>query len=82
MDTVVRLSNDRLVATHYGAYNTASGIVVSLGNLTVGALFDTGVPWLPWAVLAATGFVCAALAARLHHAGYLTPRPGAVAVLG
>lgn len=75
MDTVVRLSRDRLVATHYGAYNTASGVAISLGNLAVGALFDTGVRWLPWAVLAVTGFVCAGLVVRLHRAGHLTPRP-------
>jgi hypothetical protein len=30
MDTVVRLSGERLVATDYGAYNTASGIAISL----------------------------------------------------
>lgn len=82
MDTVVRLSGDRLVATYYGAYNTASGIAISLGNLAIGALFDTGVRWLPWTVLAATGFVCAALVARLHRAGHLTPRPVAVGVSG
>jgi MFS family permease len=75
MDTVVRLSGDRLVATYYGAYNTASGIAVPLGNLAVGALFDTGVRWLPWAALAATGLGCAALVARLHRAGYLAPEP-------
>ncbi|MEU6577937.1 MFS transporter [Streptomyces sp. NPDC046805] len=73
MDTVVRLSGDRLVATYYGAYNTASGIAISLGNLAVGALFDTGVRWLPWAALAATGLCCAGLVARLHRAGYLAP---------
>ncbi|MFF9021502.1 MFS transporter [Streptomyces eurythermus] len=75
MDTVVRLSGDRLVATYYGAYNTASGIAVSLGNLAVGALFDTGLRWLPWAVLAATGLGCAALVARLHRAGHLAAPP-------
>ena len=82
MDTVVRLSGDRLVATYYGAYNTASGIAISLGNLAVGALFDTGVRWLPWGVLAGTGLLCAALVAQLHRAGYLTPRPATVAVPG
>ncbi|MBY8844441.1 MFS transporter [Streptomyces sp. SP2-10] len=75
MDTVVRLSGDRLVATYYGAYNTASGIAVSLGNLAVGALFDTGVRWLPWAVLAATGLGCAGLVTGLHRAGRLGARP-------
>ncbi|MBB5494515.1 hypothetical protein [Nocardiopsis metallicus] len=41
MDTVVRLSGDRLVATHYGLYNTVSGILASeltpWGIITVGA---------------------------------------------
>lgn len=78
MDTVVRLSGDRLVATYYGAYNTASGIAISLGNLAVGALFDTGVRWLPWAALAATGLSCAGLVTRLHRTGHLAPRPVAV----
>ena len=75
MDTVVRLSGDRLVATYYGAYNTASGIAISLGNLAVGALFDTGVRWLPWAVLAAIGPGCAGLVAWLHRAGHLAAQP-------
>ncbi|MFJ9542132.1 MFS transporter [Streptomyces sp. NPDC101225] len=82
MDTVVRLSGNRLVATYYGAYNTASGVAISLGNLAIGALFDTGVRWLPWATLAGTGLVCAALVARLHHAGHLSPRPTMASVPG
>ncbi|MFG2955031.1 hypothetical protein ACGF5O_15015 [Streptomyces sp. NPDC048291] len=77
-DTVVRLSGNRLVATCYGAYNTASGIAISLGNLAVGALFDTGVRWLPWAAPAVTGLVCAVLVARLSRAGHLAPEPVAV----
>ncbi|MEU5377624.1 MFS transporter [Streptomyces sp. NPDC005968] len=75
MDTLVRLSGDRLIATYYGAYSTASGVAISLGNLAVGALFDTGVRWLPWAALAATGLSCAGLVMRLHRAGYLAHRP-------
>ncbi|MFF9175667.1 MFS transporter [Streptomyces sp. NPDC014793] len=75
MDTVVRLSSDRLIATYYGAYNTVSGIAISVGNLAVGALFGTGVRWLPWAALAGTGLVCASLVARLHRAGHLAPAP-------
>ena len=78
MDTVVRLSGGRLVATYYGAYNTASGIAISAGNLAVGALFDTGVRWLPWAALTATGLACAALVTRLHRAGHLAAGPVAV----
>ncbi|MFD8033442.1 MFS transporter [Streptomyces sp. NPDC059717] len=75
MDTLVRLSEDRLIATYYGAYSTVSGIAVSLGNLAVGALFDTGIQWLPWAALVATGFTSAGLVRRLHHAGHLAPKP-------
>ncbi|MFE5602608.1 MFS transporter [Streptomyces coelicoflavus] len=78
MDTVVRLSGDRLVATYYGAYNTVSGVAISVGNLAVGALFDTGVRWLPWAVLAATGLACAGMVSRLHRAGHLAAGPVAV----
>ncbi|MFD1658409.1 MFS transporter [Streptomyces caeni] len=73
MDTVVRFSGDRLVATYYGAYNTACGIAVSLGNLAVGALFGTGIRWLPWAALAAIGGACAGVVAGLHRAGHLAP---------
>ncbi|WP_406161762.1 MFS transporter [Streptomyces sp. NBC_01005] len=82
MDTVVRLAGDRLVATYYGAYSTASGIAIAVGNLAVGALFDTGVPWLPWATLALTGLGCAAVAGWLHRSGRLEPRttPGVVLV--
>jgi hypothetical protein len=78
MDTVVRLAGDRLVATYYGAYNTACGIVISLGNLAVGALFDTGVAWVPWAVMAATGLGCAGAIAGLHRTGHLVHVPTAV----
>ncbi|WP_371524893.1 hypothetical protein OG302_01135 [Streptomyces sp. NBC_01283] len=61
MDTAVRLSGDRLVATYYGACNTVSGIAISPGNLAVGALLDTAMRWLPWAVRAVTGVVRAGL---------------------
>ncbi|MCX5404033.1 MFS transporter [Streptomyces sp. NBC_00335] len=71
MDTVVRLAGDRLVATYYGAYNTASGIAIAAGNLAVGAMFDTGLPWLPWVVLAATGAGCAGAVAALERGGHL-----------
>ncbi|MFI1829354.1 MFS transporter [Streptomyces sp. NPDC020412] len=77
MDTVVTLAKGRLVATHYGAYSTASGVAVWLGNLAVGALFDLGAAWLPWAVLTATGAACAAAVAALHRGGHLAPPGGA-----
>ncbi|MFD9418777.1 MDR family MFS transporter [Streptomyces goshikiensis] len=71
MDMVVRLAGDRLVATRYGAYNTASGIAIAVGNLAVGTLFDTDVRWLPWVVLAGTGLACAGAVAALDRSGYL-----------
>jgi hypothetical protein len=39
MDTIVALSRGRLVATHYGVYNTICGIGITVGNLL------TGPPW-------------------------------------
>ncbi|MFE7979460.1 MFS transporter [Streptomyces shenzhenensis] len=78
MDTVVSLSGDRLVATHYGLYNTVSGLGITLGNLAIGALWDVAVRhdalWLPWGTLAATGLGCAASIAALARTGRLTVR--------
>ncbi|MGX2998835.1 MFS transporter [Streptomyces sp. JNUCC 64] len=84
MDLVVRLSGDRLVATHYGLYNTVCGIGITLGNLLTGVALDAsrsaGVPALPWAALCLLGLgSCAALHA-LHRAGRLAPAPHPVAV--
>ncbi|MGW1546246.1 MFS transporter [Streptomyces sp. NPDC002346] len=80
MDTLVRLSGERLVATYYGAYSTVSGIAVAVGNLGVGALFDLaarlGAPWLPWAVLAAVGGGCATALTALRRTGHLDPAAG------
>ncbi|MEW1642358.1 MFS transporter [Streptomyces sp. NPDC091219] len=77
MDTVVSLSGDRLVATHYGLYNTVSGLGITLGNLATGALWDFavrhGALWLTWWALAATGLVCSAAVAALARTGRLTP---------
>ncbi|MFG2560743.1 hypothetical protein [Streptomyces sp. NPDC048496] len=77
MDTLVRLSGERLVATYYGAYSTVSGIAVAAGNLGVGGLFDLaarlGAPWLPWAALAAVGGGCAAALIALRRTGHLNP---------
>ncbi len=36
LDTIVALSWDRLVATHYGLYNTVCGVGILLGNLGTG----------------------------------------------
>jgi MFS family permease len=75
MDTIVRLSGDRLVATHYGLYNTICGIGITLGNLLTGAALDAargaGMPALPWICLCALGLACAAALYGLHRTGRL-----------
>ncbi|MEU5108084.1 MFS transporter [Streptomyces sp. NPDC021354] len=83
MDTIVRLSGDRLVATHYGLYNTICGVGITLGNLLTGAALDAaraaGMSALPWCALLALGLACAAALYGLHHTGRLAamPAPGA-----
>ncbi|WP_324784500.1 MFS transporter [Streptomyces sp. H51] len=78
MDIVVTLSGERLVATHYGLYNTVSGLGITLGNLVTGALWDFAerhdARWLTWSVLSCTGIACAASVAALSRTGRLTPR--------
>ncbi|MCK8438864.1 MFS transporter [Streptomyces sp. D2-8] len=75
MDTIVRLSADRLVATHYGLYNTICGVGITVGNLGTGAALDAaraaGVPALPWITLSALGLACAAALYGLHRTGRL-----------
>lgn len=75
MDTIVRLCGDRLVATHYGLYNTICGIGITLGNLLTGAALDAsraaGLPALPWVALATLGLACAAALYGLHRTGRL-----------
>jgi MFS family permease len=73
MVTIVALAGGRLVATHYGLYNTVCGIGILVGNLGTGWALDLarthgGEP-LPWLVLIAIG-VLGAAAVR-------TSRPGA-----
>ncbi|WP_432194611.1 MFS transporter [Streptomyces sp. bgisy027] len=81
MDTIVRLSGDRLVATHYGLYNTICGVGITVGNLGTGAALDAaraaGMPALPWITLAALGLACAAALHGLHRTGRLTAPPAA-----
>ncbi|MFC3995633.1 MFS transporter [Nocardiopsis sediminis] len=79
MDTVVRLSGDRLVATHYGLYNTVSGIAITGGNLAVGAALGLAPPLaatVPWLGLAALGAVGALSMALIGRAGGLAPPAG------
>ena len=76
MDTIVRLSGDRLVATHYGLYNTICGIGITLGNLLTGAALDAaraaGMSALPWLALFGLGLACAGSLYGLHRSGRLT----------
>ena len=75
MDTLVRLSGNRLVATHYGLYNTISGVGIALGNLLTGTALDAaraaGLSALPWLALGALGLACAAALHGLHRTGRL-----------
>lgn len=79
MDTIVRLSGNRLVATHYGLYNTICGIGITLGNLLTGAALDAsrsaGLPALPWIALPALGLACSAALHGLHRTGGWPRRP-------
>ncbi|MFE6056920.1 MFS transporter [Kitasatospora sp. NPDC056446] len=81
MDTVVRLSGERLVATHYGLYNTVCGVGITLGNLLTGAALDAaraaGLAALPWLALCALGLLCA-LALHALQRGRLLVGPEAV----
>ncbi|MFD6173903.1 MFS transporter [Streptomyces coeruleorubidus] len=79
MDTIVRLAGDRLVATHYGLYNTICGIGITVGNLGTGAALDAaraaGMPALPWIALTVLGLACAAALYALHRTGRLAAQP-------
>jgi MFS family permease len=75
MDTISSLSGDRLVATHYGFYNTVCGVGIMLGNLGTGWALDLaaghGLSSLPWLVLFGLGLVCAAALWSLRRRGLL-----------
>lgn len=64
MDTVVALSGNRLVATHYGFYHTIVGIGSLAGNLATGALLGSthrlNADELFWAALTFVGVIAAA----------------------
>ncbi|KAB8191821.1 MFS transporter [Nonomuraea phyllanthi] len=68
MDTVVTLSKERLVATHYGLYNTVAGIGITAGNLLVGAMLGGSRVWI---VLTVVGSLCALAVSMLNRAGVL-----------
>ncbi len=75
MDTVVRLAGNRLVATHYGLYNTIVGVGILAGNLLTGSIFgytqQHGKPALLWVSLTGIGLVCAAALFALRRVGLL-----------
>lgn len=71
MDTIVALASDRLVATHYGFYNTVVGIGILAGNLAtgwvMGAARRLGAGELPWAGMILVGAVSALALYRLDR---------------
>ncbi|MFE3701675.1 MFS transporter, partial [Nocardia tengchongensis] len=71
MDTVVSLSGNRLVATHYGFYNTIVGIGILIGNLATGALLGAahavGADWAVWLGLVVIGAIAALALAALDR---------------
>jgi MFS family permease len=79
MDTIVELSGNRLVATHYGLYNTVVGIGILLGNLLTGSALDlartAGLPAAPWIALALIGTACAWCLRALDTANHLAAAP-------
>ena len=91
MSTIVGLARNRLVATHYGFYNTVCGVGILLGNVGTGWAIDlarsAGLAPAPWAVMLLLGLLCAAALAVLRRRGLLTahtdsddPRPDAEAL--
>jgi MFS family permease len=79
MDTIVSLSGDRLVATHYGMYNTVCGVGIMLGNLATGWALDLaaarGLNALPWLVMTGLGVACAIALRSLRRRGLLPAEP-------
>ena len=79
MDTVVGLSGNRLVATHYGLYNTVVGVGNLIGNLATGALYSIGnrigFPGLIWLVLIGIGVACTTALQALYRSGSLDRGP-------
>ncbi|MDV3131937.1 MFS transporter [Mycobacterium sp. 29Ha] len=77
MDTVISLSKGRLVATHYGFYNTIIGVGILFGNLAAGSILgaarDIGWSELVWAGLLLIGLMSAAALHRLDRNNHLRP---------
>jgi MFS family permease len=77
MDTIVTLAGDRLLATHYGLYNTLCGIGIAIGNFGTGAVLDLArehhLAWLPWLILTVIGLGCALAIRSMARSGHLNP---------
>ncbi|CAM4177259.1 Multidrug resistance protein MdtH [Mycobacterium basiliense] len=73
MRTVVALSGDRLVATHYGFYSTIVGVGILVGNLGVGWLMTMAhrlnADELVWSGLVLVGLAAVAGLVRLDRHG-------------
>lgn len=86
MDTVVALAGGRLVATHYGFYNTIVGIGILAGNLATGSLMgaarELGASELLWAGLILVGLIAAVALYRLDRAHHLEPNDTASTAQG
>lgn len=78
MDTVMALAQGRLLATHYGFYNTIVGAGILLGNLATGTIMgvarQAGLGALVWAGLILIGTVAALALHRLDRLHHLTNR--------
>ncbi len=77
MDTVVSLAGGRLVATHYGFYNTIVGAGILVGNLATGSIFGAAqrlsAGALVWGGLVLIGIIAAVALYRLEPARDLQP---------
>lgn len=80
MDTVMALAGGRLVATHYGFYNTIVGVGILAGNLAtgwaMGAARQAGAGELVWAGLFVIGVLAALALHLLDRNQHLQTRPG------
>lgn len=84
MRTVVALSGDRLVATHYGFYSTIVGVGILLGNLGVGSLWGTVHRVnsdAVWGGLILVGLATVAGLYALDRSSQAAPRPASLRAL-
>lgn len=83
MKMIVKLAQDRSVATHYGLYQTIAGLAIAAGTALTGRAIDVsralGVPALPWLALAVLGAVAAFSLRRMASTlDQRAPRPSPV----